>query len=192
VTEERKSTVGYLVECLDLALDLGCRTIVVNGGWSVQPYGRDEAWRWAAEGLAVVAHEAEHRDVAVALENINSQRADVVVTSRDVTAMVNEVGSLALRPMIDFYHLHLEGKDPLEAIDRFGDGLAYIHFLDARLADRARLAPGWGEMPLPAILAALRQVGYNDWLGYEIWGDDHLTLGRRAVSFFAEQQQQLS
>jgi len=188
VTGERKSTVSYLVECLDLALDLGCCTIVVNGGWSVQPHGRDEAWRWTAEGLAAVAREAERRRMVLALENINSRRADVVVTSRDVAAMVNEVGSPALQPMIDFYHLHLEMEDPLEAIERFGDTLAYTHFLDARRADRARRVPGQGEMSLPAILATLRQVGYDKWLGLEIWGDDPLTLGRRAVRFFAEQR----
>ena len=186
VAEERKGTVSYFVECLDLALDLGCRTIVVNGGWSVQPHGRDEAWRWAVEGLATVAREAERRGVVLALENINSRRADVVVTSRDVAAVVNEVGSSALRPMIDFYHLHLEKENPLEAIERLGPHLAYVHFLDARRADRARVAPGWGEMPLPDILLALRQVGYDGWLGVEIWGDDPLTLGRQAVSFFTK------
>ena len=191
VAEERKDTVSYFVECLDLALDLGCHTIVVNGGWSVQPHGRDEAWRWATEGLATAAQEAERRDVVLALENINSRRADVVVTGHDIAAMVNEVGSPALRPMIDFYHLHLEEENPLEAIERLGPHLAYVHFLDARRTDRARVAPGWGEMPLPDILSALRQVGYDGWLGVEIWGDDPLTLGRQAVSFFAEQRRRI-
>lgn len=191
MAEERKGTVSYLVECLDLSLDLGSRTIVVNGGWSVQPHGRDEAWCWAAEGLAAVAREAERRGAMLALENISSRRVDVVVTSQDVAAMVNEVGSPALQPMIDFYHLHLEDEDPLEAIERFGDSLAYTHFLDARRTDRARVAPGRGEMSLPAILAALRQVGYDGWLGYEIWGDDPLPLGRQAVRFFAEQKRRL-
>lgn len=191
VAEERKGTVSYFVECLDLALDLGCHTIVVNGGWSVQPHRRDEAWRWATEGLATAAQEAERRDVVLALENINGRRADVVVTSHDVATMVNEVGSPALQPMIDFYHLYLENENPLEAIERLGPHLAYVHFLDARRTDRARVAPGWGEMPLSDILSALRQVGYDGWLGFEIWGDDPLTLGRQAVSFFAEQRRRL-
>jgi sugar phosphate isomerase/epimerase len=191
IEEERAATVNYHIECLDLALDLGCHTVVVNGGWSVQPHGRDEAWRWAIEGLAAVAREAERRGAVLALENINSRRADVAMTSRYVALMVDEVASSALKPMIDFYHLHLEGEDPLEAIERFGADLAHIHFLDARRIDRARVAPGWGEAPLSDILAALGQVGYKGWLSVEIWGDDPLALGRQALSFFAEQRQRL-
>jgi hypothetical protein len=53
----------------------------LNGGWSVQPHGREEAWRWAAEGLATVACEAERGGAVLALENTNSRRADLVVTS---------------------------------------------------------------------------------------------------------------
>jgi len=105
--------------------------------------------------------------------------------------MVDEVGSPALRPMIDLYHLHLEEEDPLEAIERLGPHLSYVHFLDARRVDRARVAPGWGEMPLPNILSALRRVGYDGWLGVEIWEADPLALGRQAVSFFAEQRRRL-
>lgn len=191
MAEERRATVRYWVECVHLALDLGCSTVVVAGGWSVRPHGRDEAWRWAREGLAAVAREAEQRGVVLALENINSRRADVVVSSRDVATMIEEVGSPALRPMLDFYHLHLEAEDPFEAIERLGADLADVHFLDARRADRARVVPGLGEMPLPDILLALREVGYDGWLVVEIWGDDPLTLGRQAVRFFAEQRERL-
>jgi protein FrlC len=191
VAEERRDTVRYWVQCVHLALDLGCNTVVVAGGWSVQPHGRDEAWRWAREGLATVAREAEQRGAVLALENINSRRADVVVSSRDVAAMIEEVGSPALRPMLDFYHLHLEAEDPFEAIERLGADLADVHFLDARRADRARVVPGLGEMPLPDILLALQHVRYDGWLVVEIWGDDPLTLGRQAVRFFAEQRERM-
>jgi len=185
---EREGTVRYLVECLDLAVDLESPIVRVDGGWSVHPHSRDDAWQWAAQGLATAAHQAERRGILLALENINSRRADVVVSSRDVAAMVDEVGSPALRPMIDLYHMYLEGDDPVEAIERLGSHLAYVHFLDARRSDRARVAPGWGEMPLADILSALQRVGYDGWLGVEIWGDDPLALGRQAVRFFAEQQ----
>lgn len=191
VAEERRATVRYWVECVDLALDLGCDTVVVTAGWSVRPHGRDEAWRWAAEGLATVAREAEQRGGVAALENINSRRADVVVSSRDVAAMIEEVGCPALQPMLDFYHLHLEAEDPFEAIERLGADLADVHFLDARRADRARVVPGLGEIPLPDILSALRRVGYDGWLTVEIWGDDPCALGRQSIEFLAKQQDRM-
>jgi protein FrlC len=186
VPEERKGTVAYFIECLQLAVDLDCSTVVFGGGWSVRPHRRDEAWGWAAEGLATVARQAERLGVVMALENINSRRADVITTSQDILQMVNEVGSPMLRTMIDLYHLHLEGEHPLEAIHRLGSSLAYAHFLDARLDNRARLAPGLGEMPLVEIISALKQVGYDGWLSVEIWGDDPFPIGRQSVKFFQD------
>jgi protein FrlC len=188
LAEERIGTVRYLVECLDLAVDLGCGVVVANGGWSVKPHARTEAWCWAREGLTAAASEAQDRNVILALENINGQRADVVVLGRDTADMVAEVDSPALKPMIDFYHLHLENEDPLETIECLGPDLAYTHFLDARRADRARRAPGLGEMSLVPILSALHEVGYGGWLGVEIWGDDPIALGRQAVAFWREYQ----
>lgn len=187
VPEERQDTVAYIVQCMDLALDLGTSTVIVNGGWTVQPYRREEARRWAIQGLASLAARAEARGAVLALENINSARADVVVTTRDVADVVSEVGSPSLRPMLDLYHLYLEGEEPVEAIEHLGRCPAYVHFSDAKQAGRARVAPGLGELPWTRILSALRSAGYDGWLAYEIWGDDPVVLGRQAMSFLIGQ-----
>lgn len=188
--EEREATVRNIADCLDLALDLDCPRIVVNGGWSVQPYGRQDAWCWALEGLRTAAREAEQRGVVMVMENINGHRADVVVTSHDVTAMVGEVGSPSLVPMIDFYHAHLEREDPLEIIERFGSDMAHVHFLDARREGRARAIPGRGELPMKEMLVALTRVGYQGWLTVEIWADDPIPLGHQSLQAVRELQRQ--
>jgi sugar phosphate isomerase/epimerase len=53
------------------------------------------------------------------------------------------------------------------------------------------VVPGLGEIPLPDILAALRRVGYDEWLTVEIWGDDPCALGRQSIEFLAEQQERM-
>lgn len=187
VPEERQDTVAYIVQCMELALDLGTSTVVVNAGWTVQPYRREETRRWAVEGLASLAARGESRGVVLALENINSARADVVVTSQDLADVVSEVGSPALQPMLDLYHLYLEGENLAEAIGHLGRCPAYVHFSDATRVRRARVAPGLGELPWTSILWALWDAGYDGWLAYEIWGDDPMALGRQAVSFLTGQ-----
>ena len=186
IAEERAGALAYGIECLDLAADLDCHLVTIGGGWSVRPHSRLEAWSWAGELLAGLAGEAEKRGVVLALENINSQRADVVVSTADVAWMIAELRCANLQPMIDFYHLHLEGEDPLAAVARFGSSLAHVHFLDARRADRSRQAPGAGELPLVAILEALNSSGYHGWLTAELWGSDPLEIGRRTTAFFAD------
>jgi protein FrlC len=192
IPEERAGSIQYFIECLKLSIDLECPRVVFGGGWSIKPYTREEAWKWAAESLASIAIDAERLGVVMALENINSRRADVVSTSRDIAAMIEEVGSPALQAMIDLYHLHLEGDDPIDAIEHLAPILAYVHFLDARREDRARLSPGRGELPLAEILLTLQRVGYDGWLGCEIWGDDPMAPGRQAVKFFTAHREIIS
>jgi len=181
---ERQDTLSYIQDCIDLAADLECRMVVVGGGWSVQPHQRADAWEWAVEGLAQAARYAEKRGVTLAVETINRQRADVIVSTGDVLAMIHAVGSPAMRPMMDFYHLHLEDEDPILAIQRLGKDLAYVHFLDARRANRSRQVLGKGEIPLDLILAALREAGYEGWLCVEIWGDDPVDIGKQTIQYY--------
>jgi D-psicose/D-tagatose/L-ribulose 3-epimerase len=157
---------------------------VIGGGWSVQPHPRQAAWEWAVEGLCRAARYAQERGITLALENINRQRADVIVSTEDMLEMIREIGSPSIRPMLDFYHLHLEGEDPLQAIRRLGKDLAYVHFVDARLANRSRQMLGKGELPLDTILSTLVEIGYNGWLCVEIWGDDPVVIGRQTIHHY--------
>ena len=184
VDAERRDSLIYLQDCIDLAADLECPIVVVGGGWSVQPYPRQAAWEWAVEGLSLAARYAQKRGITLALENINRRRADVIVSTDDMLEMMRVIGSPSIRPMLDFYHLHLEGEDPFQAIQRLGKDLAYTHFLDARRANRSRQVLGKGEIPLGDILSALVDVGYNGWLCVEIWGDDPVGVGKQTIHHY--------
>jgi sugar phosphate isomerase/epimerase len=181
---ERRGSLVYIQECINLAADLECPTVVVGGGWSVQPHQRQEAWEMAAEILKKAAWHAQKRGITLALENINRQRADVVVSTNNMLEMIREIGSPSIRPMLDFYHLHLEGEDPLQAIRCLGKDLAYVHFLDARLANRSRQVLGKGELALDTILSTLVEIGYNGWLCAEIWGDDPIDIGKQTIQHY--------
>lgn len=181
IAAERQDSLVYIQDCIDLAADLECPTVVIGGGWSVKPHQRQEAWEWAFESIDKAAMYAQRRGIILALENINQQRADVIVSTDDMLAMINKVSSPAIRPMLDTYHLHLEQEDPLQAIRRLGKDLAYIHFLDARLTNRSRQILGKGEIPLTSILALLVELGYNGWLCIEIWGDDPIDIGKQTI-----------
>ena len=184
IEAERRDSLDYIEECIDLAADLECPTVVVGGGWSVQPHQRLAAWEWAVECLCKAARYAHKRGILLALENINRQRADVVVSIDNMLEMIREIDSPSIRPMLDFYHLHLEGEDPLQAIRRLGKDLTYAHFLDARLANRSRQVLGKGELPLDTILSTLVEVGYNGWLCVEIWGDDPVDIGKQTIHYY--------
>ena len=185
---ERNATKKYIIDCIHLAQDLDCAIIRVDGGWSVKPFLAIDGWSWATEGLSAVAKEAEKNGVSLVLEPVNSQRSDIVTSSHGMEKMIQNIGSVALKPMIDLYHLHMENENPVEVINRLGSKLAHIHFLDARKVDRARLIPGKGELDLITIMDALTRVGYDHWLSFEFWGNDPIASGRQAVDYFQSYQ----
>lgn len=181
IDAERQDSLVYIQDCINLAADLECPTVVIGGGWTVQPHQHQTAWEWAVESLSKAARYAQMQGITLALENINRQRADMIVSTDDMLEMIREIGSPAIRPMLDFYHLHLEGEDPVSAVQRLGKDLAYVHFLDARRINRSRQVPGKGEIPLNHILAALGEAGYDGWLCVEIWGDDPVDIGHQTI-----------
>lgn len=184
IAAERQDTLSYIQDCIDLAADLESPIVVVGGGWSVQPHTRLTAWEWAVEVLSRAARYAEKREITLVLENINQHRADMIVSPDDILAMIREIGSPSVRPMLDFYHLHLEGEDSVLAIQRLGKDLAYTHFLDACRANRSRQVLGKGEINLTRILNALVEAGYDGWLCVEIWGDDPFEIGIQTMQYY--------
>jgi len=190
IASERNATGKYIVDCMDLAQDLECKIVRVDGGWSVKPFERVDAWKWATEGLAEAAKEAERKGVYLVLEPVNSQRSDVVTSSIEMEKMISNIGSPALKPMIDLYHLHMENENAVKVIQRLGERLAHVHFLDARRADRARAIPGKGEMNLVKILETLNDINYDNWLTFEFWGNDPFAPGKQAVDYFRCHQKQ--
>jgi sugar phosphate isomerase/epimerase len=184
VAAERKDSLVYIQDCIDLALELECPIVVIGAGWRVQPHQRKTTREWAIEGLASAARYAEKQGIILATENINRQRADVIATTDDMLAMLRKIGSPSLRPMLDIYHLHLEDEDPIQAIRRIGRDLVYVHFLDARRTNRSRQVLGKGELPLRHILTALKETGYDGWLCAEIWGDDPVDIGKQTMQYY--------
>jgi sugar phosphate isomerase/epimerase len=186
IASERRDSLDYIQDCIELAADLECPTVVVGGGWSVHPYTREDAWKWAAESLDGAARHAHERGITLVLENINRQRADVIVSTDDLIAMIEAIDSPSLRLMLDFYHLHLEREDPYHAVRRLGSDLAYVHFLDARRSNRSRQIPGNGEIRLDSILSTLVEIGYNGWLCVEIWGDNPVEIGEQTILYIQD------
>ena len=161
--------------------------------------GEEVARRIVAEGIQVIADEAERAGVAVALEPIQREFAQLwtlVSTVRAAVALLAEAGLPELPILFDTWHLW---NDELlfDDIGRYASRLAGVHVADWRAETRNtndRVFPGEGVADLPRILGALEAAGYRGWYDVEIFSDTGLDgslwrleaadAAKRAVSGF--------
>jgi fructoselysine 3-epimerase len=130
------------------------------------------------EGAASLATAAEKQGVRLALENGMSIRGpeDEVVWDGSVTGLrelIVEVASPALGICLDTGHAILEGWDNAEAVEVAGDLLIALHIADNDgSGDQHRIPYAYGsKVNWPAVVAALKAVGYAGVFNLEIPGE---------------------
>jgi sugar phosphate isomerase/epimerase len=151
---------------------LGSRFLRTFAGW---PEG-DRAARWPAmiASLRSVCGEAERRGVRLVMENHN--HGGFVQTGADATAILSDVGSPALGLLLDTGN-YLDG---LASVKATAARAWHVHAKFTRVGDDGR-DPGIDH---DAILALLREAGYNGWISVEYEGaEPSRTAVPRALAY---------
>jgi len=159
----REGAMKRLKAHVDLAAVLEADVIVglIRGKMSDGlPY--DEAMKHIKSGLAEILAYAKPKDVRILLEPINRYEIDLLNSIGDAYAVAKEfhdnVGLL-----IDTFHMNIEEPNLTESIRKAHDRIFHVH-----IADNIRWAPGFGCLDFPAIVGALRDIGYKGYLSAEI------------------------
>ncbi|MDP9379470.1 MAG: sugar phosphate isomerase/epimerase [Chloroflexota bacterium] len=95
------------------------------------------------------------------LEPLNRYEAHLVNRLEDGTTFANEFGP-EIGIMADFFHMNIEEADIAASIRAAGSRIVYVH-----VADSNRLQPGRGHMDFRTGFAALKEIGYDGYLGIE-------------------------
>lgn len=180
--DERGRQVRSIRDGVDMARRLGTGLLRVFSGGEKPGVSPQQGHQWIVAGLREGAAYAAERGVTLALENhgLFAGRAD------QVRAIIEEVGSPALRANVDTGNFLLVNQDPADAARDLAALAAYVHLKDFRALrpgeeaaesysalDGSRYAGtaiGDGAVDLPAVLARLRDAGYDGWLSIEYEG----------------------
>lgn len=114
--------------------------------------------RWIAM-MAALAPRAAALGVVLCLENVGRGYGK---SAAELAHMVDTVASAGLKTYYDVGNALAFGNDPVAEIRFLADRLGEVHIKE-READLL----GEGVVPIPGCLAALREVGYDDWLVLE-------------------------
>lgn len=171
---------------LDLAGELGATGVLVVPQFGRSPELPDLAPFLSAVELAtelLVRQLAELLPAATAagarlcLEPLNRYQAYLVNRLEQAVAIAERVGP-GIGVMADFFHMNIEEANVPAAIRTAGRRLVHVH-----VADNNRLRPGRGQLDFRPGFAALKEIGYDGWLGLEclVAGEREEAIGGSAA-----------
>ena len=159
---QQKIAMAYFRALLDQAVVLGAKSII---GPLYSAVGRADAvprneykkqWKTVVGHLKTLSNEAENAGVQICIEPLNRFETDFINTCDQVLKLVQDVGSPALKVMLDTFHMNIEEKNQAQAVRKAGKYLGHLH---ACGCDRG--TPGSDHIDWPGIAKALKAIRYD-------------------------------
>ena len=144
-----------------------------------KPIDKAGDWARSVENVRRVGRIAGECGVDYCLEVLNRFEGYLLNTCAECKKFVEEVDVDAVKIMLDTFHMNIEEASVCGAICRAGSLVRHVHFVD-----NTRAVPGMGCMALPDVVACLKAVGYEGFLGIEaIPGSDPEGEARSGLAF---------
>lgn len=182
----RENSLDVIRALVELCGDLG-GSVLVHGSPNQRqlPDGpeAETARKLGIEAMAFAAEAAEKAGLTYCLEPLSPDQTNFVTSIAEAVDIVDQIGSPALRTMIDTSAAGRGEREPVaDLISRWLPDERVVHI---HLNDTNRRAPGQGKDDFPAIMRALKDVGYNGIAGVEpfIYEPDGPTIAARAIGY---------
>ena len=158
----RKKTVDIMRGFIEQCAELGGKYLVHGSPHQrrVDPgETRAAAMERACESFAAIAEDAAKAGVVYCIEPLSSEQTPLINTLDEAARLVEQIGSPAVRSMLDCSSAGRMEKEPLPAlVDRWLPKGVIAH---VQVNDRNRRGPGQGEQRFAPLFASLRRNGYR-------------------------------
>lgn len=166
---ERQAGIDHMKWVIDCTRALGARQVSgplhsTLGHFSGEGPTRKEFQRSLESQRAIGDHAAEN-GVTIGLEALNRFECYLVNTMADLCAHLDEIGHPNITAMFDTFHANIEETDPIGALTGSAKHVTHIH-----ISENDRGVPGRGNIPWKETFAAIKEIGYDDWLTIESFG----------------------
>ncbi len=161
-------TVSFLERLIDFAAACGASVLVHGSPAQRSPApGQSiaDALARCEAGWARLAERAQRHGLVYCIEPLSRAETPVLNTLAEAAAVVDRIGSTALRTMFDLSAASATETEPVEVL--LARYLASGHVAHVQLNDRNRRGPGQGDTPVAPVLRVLRDAGYRGWVALE-------------------------
>ncbi|MBB4658401.1 sugar phosphate isomerase/epimerase family protein [Parvularcula dongshanensis] len=162
--EGRARRVAFLSRAAEIGGILGSEAVSFWAGVPRPGVDRDEARGWLSDGLERVLDAGEAAGMDMAFE---PEPGMLIETAGEYGALAERHPRLKLA--LDTGHcLVTQDIEPNEAVRRYADRLGTVAIEDMKRGDHTHLPFGEGDMDVPAVLAALKEVGFSRLVSVEL------------------------
>jgi sugar phosphate isomerase/epimerase len=177
-------TRDYLAALLDLCADLGGKVLVLGSPKQrniLENQTPKGAWRRAVEMLSSVVDQAEDLGLDICLEPLSPAETNFINTVDEGMKMVRQIDHPNFKVHLDVKAMSSESK-PVPDIIRSIEATDIGHF---HVNDPNLYGPGMGQVDYAPIAAAVRDVGYDQWLSVEVfkYDPDPETIARQSIDY---------
>ena len=164
----RADALAVLRKSIHIASVLGADTILVHPGQLTPQVRYDAMYGNVREAMREVAPGAERARVAVGLENVWNK---FLLSPLEARRLLEEIGSEYVGVYFDVGNF-VPWAFPEQWIEMLGRGVKKVHFKDFRRKDHQFVPLLEGDVDWPAVMRALRSVGYDSDVIQEVAGDE--------------------
>jgi hydroxypyruvate isomerase len=174
--EQRAGFVSSIAQSLEKARELGSPGLFLltdelaedrSVRFQYPELTAEEKYESVLEGLKSIAALAEEAGITLTLEPLNSE-VDHVGYFLDHTSagfeLVRAVNSPRIKVLYDIYHMQIMEGNVIQTLTNNLDVIGHVHVADVP----GRHEPGTGELNFANIFRALRQAGYDGYVGFEL------------------------
>jgi hydroxypyruvate isomerase len=166
----------FAEESLEVAGFLGCENLVIhsnglgNRGVVLNSYdhlSRLQKISAIADTLKRLASRAEKARVTLLLEALNTRvdhPGNFLSSTSQAAELVGSVESRWIKILYDVYHMQIMEGNIIDTLRNYIDLIGYIHIADVP----GRHEPSTGEINFPNVMTALRELGYDGFVGFEL------------------------
>jgi sugar phosphate isomerase/epimerase len=177
----RRVRIDHTQRALDLCAELGAPHITTEPGGPLTPgQNRATAIDRFVEALKPLAEHAGRLGIGLLIE---PEPGLLIETTAQYLEVADRVDSPAIGLNFDVGHAYCMSEDIPAQIKALAPHIRHFHFEDiAATRVHHHLVPGTGAIDFPAVIAAIRAIGYDRWLTVELYPfiDDPDAAARQA------------
>lgn len=185
----RKKRIEFLKRAVDLAAIASAEAVSFWAGVKGETVSTEDAQKYLREGLREIAEYAAAKNVCIALE---PEPGMLVETVADFTELNREFPDLKIA--LDTGHcLASRECEPADAINRMRENIGTVAIEDMRRGIHEHLYFGEGEMDIPRVLQALKEIEYEKLVCVELSRHSHCAdkIIPSAIEFLRKAEREL-